>query len=38
MQNASNKEIHESQAYKLLDELQGVCDFTLDMNWVNKKI
>lgn len=38
MLNASNKEIHESQAYRLLEELQDSCDFPLDRSWVKSKI
>lgn len=38
MLSASNKEIHESQAYRLLDDLYNNSEFPLDKNWVKIKI
>lgn len=38
MMSASNKEIHESQAYRLLEELQESSQILLDKRWLEEKI
>ncbi len=36
--NVSNKDIDEREAFKLLDELRGVCNFDLNLDWIQNKI